>query len=254
MIRLRFFFKGSAKEKIFLDKKKSEGYILEAINYGLYKFKVIDNLTNTSLKIEFSDKTVSDILIEENSLVRFAITKKLQFTAKNIIYSYIDKRHDLEIITETDDIEIEYLEETKNKLYYSNLFITISLLLIWFVMLILEKPLSHLLYLMPLSWLIHFIIIRKFSKRIEELAGDADLIPSEIKIVIYSAEENLDIEPLNFLGNWRYVSSKKHYHYYSLYTNYSCDDLKNEISSCLNIKETDINIISNLGLYPIGYI
>ncbi|MFB1052005.1 hypothetical protein [Paraliobacillus sp. JSM ZJ581] len=259
MKRLKFSFKGNLSEKDFLIKQKDKGFILDSVDRGVYYFSKNDQLKNSSLQIEFFQADMETKDLANNNLIKKVVEKDLLFSNYKIIYSYINENNDshLNILNDTNDIEANYLKKIRKKMiaFYqisTVLFVLLSVLLglnertfIFFVIPIL---------FMALTWIILAIGISKFTKRINLLTNNEKSFSPERTVIITYEKDKPEVESvLSYLGSWRYVSSNKNSHYYRLSSKFSETQLKNDISSYLDIKEDDVQIISIFGLAPIGY-
>lgn len=259
MRKIKFFLKGSEKEKKFLSTQKNNGYILENVKFNIYNFSKNKNLTQSKLQVEFINKDFNINEYSKSEFIKKIIQKKLLISDFNVVYSYIDTKKDgMKVLNETKDIEVNYLERLKNNLLIFNVIFTIILVLLGFI-LSENKSSGYLdkmpIYIMFFIWLVTFLFSRKLSRRIESLLCKEPSPHAEITIIINNdSKEKPNIETsLKYLGLWRYIVTKKNKHYFRLSTYFSEDKLKNEISSFLNISEDNVQIISNLGLFPIGF-
>ena len=74
-----------------------------------------------------------------------------------------------------------------------------------------------------------------------------------LSCVISLKEPNIDA--FSFLGKWRLITDqqKGNTFYYQLQSHYSEDDIKATIMEELGIKEHQITVVSQFGLFPIGW-
>ncbi len=252
MKRFRLFFKGSKGEKEFLLEKKQKGYILKNINSGLYSFEKVPHLSSASLQIEFCTNDICD-----SAPMIQTVQKKLLFSNYSVLYSYIEKNkidHSI-VLTETNDVEFAYLKKLNARLFWLNLIETILFLIIW-TYLALSDHSIHLTAFFSITmfiiWSINFIWSRKISKRSDSLEEN-DYGTSNLIVVIEGLPTQPTLKTLNYLGIWSFRTQNKSSYYYRLTTSYSQAQIINELSNFLDINEEDIQIISDTGLFPIGW-
>lgn len=257
MKKIRLFLKGSTAEKDFLTEQKNNGYVLSHVRNGVYTFNEDNDIKNTILQIEFltADMNLNDLI--ESNTVKKLVEKHLLFSEYKIIYSYLSIQNEYShILNGTSDIEADYLKKIKSRLFIYNLAVTLLSILLWFLITLYDK--NSFLAALPICfmffiWITLFAYDLRMNKRIESLSLEESSYSPEITIVIHNTNEKPAIADLSYLGKWRYVSSKKHSHYYRLSTNFSEEQLKNEISSYLDVSQANIQVIPNIGIYPMGW-
>ncbi|MFW7402365.1 hypothetical protein ACODG4_05905 [Vagococcus fluvialis] len=110
-----------------------------------------------------------------------------------------------------------------------------------------------------LLWFLLFIPEHFISKQIEELETKlgkfSTLIIPTLTVAFKNVSEKPDINKLNFLGTWVFVTErkKKKDFYFKLKTDMSREDLIAEISSILNIDKESISITSPSDLIGIRF-
>ena len=253
----RIFFKGSSAEKNFINKQKDNGYVLEKIHFNFYTFKKDSNIKDTTLQIEYK-KDSDDFEFENNKCIAKMVVKNLALANYKVIYSYITSSNDyLEVLNDTNDIEIDYLTKLRNRLLTINVFSAVGLILLWFFLIINDMPSlvkNSVIGCVFLVWLIISIFSKKLSNRLDDLGDEENVFSPEITVIITTnSKEKPNLEKnLSALGHWRYVTTKQTSHYFRLSSSFSEEVLKNEISSYLSIPIERIQIIPNVGLFPIG--
>ncbi|WP_182201154.1 hypothetical protein [Paraliobacillus salinarum] len=259
MKKFKFFFKGSQSEKNYLTKQKDKGFILDSVDRGVYQFSKNDQLNNSSLQVEFFEADMETKGLANNNLIKKIVEKDLVSSNYKIIYSYLNENNvdDLNVLNDTKDMEENYLREIRKKFILLYQISTVVFVLLSFMLGMNERTFDFFLipiFLMFLTWGVLTIGTWKFTKRINSFTNNEKSISPERTVIITYEKERPEIESdLSYLGSWRYSTSKKNSHYYRLSSQFSETQLKNDISSYLDIKEDDVQIISNFGLAPIGY-
>ncbi|WP_440894803.1 hypothetical protein ACS127_09500 [Amphibacillus sp. Q70] len=188
-----------------------------------------------------------------------------------MIYTYFEK--DKETILNnnndmSDAVELNYLKKFSDNFKALRTGVTFLGVLLWFLLILIVEysTLSMGLWKMTIPssllltlWIFTPIYMRAISKRIailREKTGDFSGIWAPTWVIkIKNQQQTPEIDKLSYLGNWRLgsTSDKKQEYYYQLQSHFSEEDIKQNISSVLNIDANNIKVISSVGLYPIGF-
>lgn len=262
MNKLKFVTKGSLKEYEFLIKMLNEGYYLENINGLLYQFKSKDDMDENELIIEFSKVTDERLTpdLKEELGIKTDFCKKLFLTDYCVNYQYIKQNSSIGKENELQSkLELDYVKQLGNKLGNIRVGMIVFLVLTFSCLFFITSfnSLSFLLVSLFLLEVTSVIFWRRTNRRTKELEaklGDytVEWMPTWI-VTIEDVQEDIDIKQFSYLGKWRLASHSKNNYYYQLQTMCSETEIKSNISSVLGIEMRQVKMVSNLGLFPIGF-
>lgn len=250
MKKFRLFFKGSPKELHFIDKWKQRGYFLTSIKHFVYTFEASSVVENAVLAVEYTDKK-TPTNPEENPTLIHSLQKKLLFEDFHIIYTYYRGNDKNYILNDTPEIEMNYLDELAKRLL-------MALNLITFIgVLSLISSKRYLASIVPFAWLCYAIFSAKISKRHKIASKQTNSLENDsrttLTVVMKNQSEKPTIDDLVYLGKWRFVTQRKNEYYYKLTTNFSDEEVKNEVCAFFSINPEDVSIVPGTGLFPLGF-
>lgn len=262
MNKLKFLTKGSLKEYEFLSKMLQEGYYLENLKGLLYQFKSKVDPNENYLVVEFSqstDKRLTPDLKEELG-IKHDYCKKLLLTDYVLNYQYSDqdwgagKENEIQL-----KLELEYSKQFGNRMGNIRVAMIVLIVLIFSYLFFIASfnSFSFLLislFILEITSLIVWRKNRKREKPLEKKLGDytVDWKPTWI-VTIENSQEEIDIKQFSYLGKWHLASHSKNNYYYQLQTLCSETEIKSNLASVLGIDINQIKMVSNLGLFPIGF-
>ncbi|NKC67366.1 hypothetical protein [Vagococcus fluvialis] len=267
MKKLRFYRSGSKKEAYFLQNMLAENYLLKKKIGCFYTFTENDE-TSKDLIIEFIDaKTFKlDSKLREDFENQTTLNKKTWLAPFYISYSYLESESFESYSNElSDESELNFLKCRSYQLSYCQVSLVFLGIIIWLLIEIffniqLRSAIPIIMFTIVLLWFLLFIPDHFISKQIEELEtklGEfSTLITPTLTIAFKNMTEKPDINKLNFLGTWIFVTErkKKQEFYFKLKTNFSREDLITDISSILNIDKESISITAPGDLFGLNFL
>ncbi|MHD0398521.1 hypothetical protein ACY2DA_11825 [Staphylococcus simulans] len=258
MKKFKLVFKGTSSERKFLEKKKAEGYYLTGVINGVYTFKHNPDVKDTQLQTHFVETKhlKHEQNIEENSPFFAFTTKKLDLSKYTIIYSYLkDKDNPIYNSTDTKLIENHYLKHLQNILLGITMAIMFICLGLWMYMI--QQNYENATIALPLKFMspilfFSLVLALILSYRIRRTCPThVDEIYLSYSISIQTKDGKPDIQPLQHLGAWRFVTEKNGKYYYNLYSKQPKEVLTNTLSKTLNIQSDHIFVYSQWDLFPV---
>lgn len=267
MKKLRFYRSGSKKEAYFLQNMLAENYLLKKKIGCFYTFTE-NNETSKDLIIEFIDeKTFKlDSKLREDFENQTTLNKKTWLAPFYVSYSYLESELFESYSNElSDESELNFLKYRSDQLSYCQVSLVFLGIIIWLLIEIffntqLRSAIPIIMFTIVLLWFLLFIPEHFISKQIEELEtklGEfSSLMTPTLTVAFKNMSEKPDINKLNFLGTWIFVTErkKKQEFYFKLKTDIGREDLKNEISSSLNIDKESISITSPSDLFGLNFL
>lgn len=258
MKKLKLVFKGSPSERKFLEQKKAEGYYLTGVINDVYTFKHNPAVKDTQLQTHFIETKhlKHKIKIKDTSPFFAITTKKLDLSKYTIIYSYLkEKDNPIYNSTDTKMIENRYLKHLQNIFLSITLAFMFICLGLWVYLLqqnyensMIALPLKFMLF----TFFILLVLTLIINHRIKiTCPTPIDEIYLSYSVSIQSKNGKPNIQPLQNLGAWRFVTEKNGKYYYNLYSKQPKDVLVSTLSNTLNIQSDRIFIYSQWDLFPV---
>lgn len=270
MKKIRVFIPGSWKERKYIAKMNAKGWMLTSVKGLRYYFQSQDTSTSAdNLSIDFLSTSLT---LEENKALsheyKHFVARKIPFYQATVIYLYGTHSPNTIELSEHTKTELDFLKQfASDVLNFKNIMI-ITFMLVWTLLLTLSETqkisLPFFIVQLPLIalfiiWILSIITRYQTKKRIaflEKQSGvfNEDWAPTRT-IILRNLSQKPDIDAFSFLGKWRFITANKkgNTFYYQLQSHYSEDDIKATIMEELGIKEHQITVVSQFGLFPIGW-
>ncbi|MDT2811892.1 hypothetical protein P7H33_02905 [Vagococcus lutrae] len=272
MKKTRIFIPGSWKERKYIAKMNAKGWMLTNVKGLCYYFQSQNTLNSADAENLSIDFLATPLTSEEKKALtqesEHFVERKIPFYQNTVIYLY--GTHSLNTIelSEQTKIELDFLNRLANHvLTFKNIMIIIFML-VWTLLLTLYETtkisIPFFMVQLPLItlfiiWILSIITRYQTKKRIaflEKQSGvfNEDWAPTRT-IILRNLSQKPDIDAFSFLGKWRFITANKkgNTFYYQLQSHYSEDDIKATIMEELGVKEHQITVVSQLGLFPIGW-
>lgn len=253
MKKFRLFFKGSPKENEFLRQQKDNGYRLTSIHLGVYSFEKNAKVKNEQLQAEIVDY---NFIPDNDDMIKKTVEKKLAVRPYKILYTYVEADDDkpIEVLNDTNDAEATYLKRLDNRIFLLSILIMLASVIAYILLVISDFPDTLAVLGIILAVVLYYTHAYKIAKRLDSVTPDRDdNVRPELTITLKNLPIKPDITALDYLGQWRYITSKKGEHYYRLKSLYSQTRIKEEIIAYLNIAPESLSIVDSMGLWPIGW-
>lgn len=268
----KFVQPGSQKELDFLQRAAQEGLLLIAAKWCRYTFAKATT-SNFEITTEFSDRPITATHLDTAKELGLAsiLQRKLFLLDHFLVYTYTPIKKSVPKKTQDDQsklAELDYWVDNRSKYNMLQGFVAILLALSWFLLnlssqrgwadinlFVISLPL--LLMIGWFAWYYKYAGRRK--ERIDQLEKDTgDFRDLQIDRWLISFKKQTaapKVESLAHLGRWELITQSKNgkNYYYYLYANLPQEALESEISSVLGISKQEFDIVSPLGLYPLGY-
>lgn len=270
MKKIRIFIPGSWKERRYIAKMNAKGWMLTSVKGLRYYFQSQDTSTSAdNLSIDFLSTSLT---LEENKALsheyKHFVARKIPFYQATVIYLYGTHSPNTIELSEHTKTELDFLKQfASDVLNFKNIMI-ITFMLVWTLLLTLSETkkisLPFFVVQLPLIalfiiWILSIITRYQTKKRIaflEKQSGvfNEDWAPTRT-IILRNLSQKPDIDAFSFLGKWRFITANKkgNTFYYQLQSHYSEDDIKATIMEELGVKEHQITVVSQFGLFPIGW-
>lgn len=258
MKKFKLVFKGSLSEKKFLEQKKAEGYYLTGVINGVYTFKHNPKVKDTQLQTHFIETKhlKNEHNIKDTSPFFAITTKKLDLSRYAIVYTYLkDKDNPIYNSTDTRMTENLYLKHLQN--IFLGITIAIMFICLGLWMYLIQQSYKNSIAAVPLKFMLLillglFILTFIINYRIKTTCPtQVDAIYLSYSVSIQSMDGKPDIQPLQHLGAWRFVTEKYGKYYYNLYSKHPKVVLINTLSHTLNIQPDHIFVYSQWDLFPV---
>lgn len=270
MKKIRIFIPGSWKERKYVAKMNAKGWMLTSVKGLRYYFQSQDTSTSAdNLSIDFLSTSLT---LEENKALsheyKHFVVRKIPFYQATVIYLYDTHSPNTIELSEHTKTELDFLKQfASDVLNFKNIMI-ITFMLVWTLLLTLSETqkinLPFFIVQLPLIalfiiWILSIITRYQTKKKItflEKQSGvfNEDWAPTRT-IILRNLSQQPNIDAFSFLGKWRFITANKkgNTFYYQLQSHYSEDDIKATIMEELRVKEHQITVVSQLGLFPIGW-
>ncbi|MDT2825410.1 hypothetical protein [Vagococcus lutrae] len=270
MKKIRIFIPGSWKERRYIAKMNAKGWMLTGVKGLRYYFQSQDTSTFAdNLSIDFLSTSLTS---EENKVLsheyKHFVARKIPFYQATVIYLYGTHSPNTIELNEHTKTELDFLKQfASDVLNFKNIMI-ITFMLVWTLLLTLSETkkisLPFFIVQLPLItlfiiWILSIITRYQTKKRIsflEKQSGvfNEDWAPTRT-IILRNLSQQPNIDAFSFLGKWRLITANKkgNTFYYQLQSHYSEDDIKATIMEELGVKEHQITVVSQFGLFPIGW-
>lgn len=270
MKKIRIFIPGSWKERRYIAKMNAKGWMLTGVKGLRYYFQSQDTSTFAdNLSIDFLSTSLTS---EENKVLsheyKHFVARKIPFYQATVIYLYGTHSPNTIELSEHTKTELDFLKQfASDVLNFKNIMI-ITFMLVWTLLLTLSETqkisLPFFVVQLPLIalfiiWILSIITRYQTKKKItflEKQSGvfNEDWAPTRT-IILRNLSQQPNIDAFSFLGKWRFITANKkgNTFYYQLQSHYSEDDIKATIMEELGVKEHQITVVSQFGLFPIGW-
>lgn len=266
MKKLRFYRSGSKKEAYFLQNMLAENYLLKNKIGCFYTFTE-NNETSKDLIIEFIDEKAFELdrNLREDFENQTTLNKKIWLAPFYVSYSYLENEPFDNYSNElSNESELNFLKHRRNQLTNFQISLIILGILLWLLIEVLFKiqlksmvlPIMFTLVVIGLLSLIPGHLITKQVKKLESKLGKfAPFMIPTLNVAFKNMSEKPDINKLNFLGTWIFITEKKKKKefYFKLKSDLSREEIKESISSILNIDKNTISIYGPGDLMGIAF-
>lgn len=267
MKEFKWLSTGSILEKKYLEKKLSEGYILDRKRGGFYYFEtILQDPSSLKLILEYTSNDVNDEM--QNMLMEFGVVhlsiKRLKNSSFSLLYMYCEEKMDAHfLLVDSAKNEQKYIKRKQDILSNMNPIISLCFAVIWAVMfLIIRKP-SYVYYIPILLLFTFWIFIQWKNTRLNRRYDKLSLLTGDSRpfvgpgwlIGLEKMEQSPNIEKLKFMGEWNspVVAKNGRDYYYRLQTNLSEEEIQENLVDILHISKDQIKIVPSTGLFPAFY-